>query len=363
MKKILSDQLVLLQTVAPDYRKRFFDALSAELKDNFFLYSGEDYFEESVKTDKKIQYLKNARNYYFFNRRLLFQFGMWSDALTTKNLVLELNPRILSNWLLLIFRKLLNKRSILWGHVWPTKGQFSRTEKIRNFMRRLADVIVAYTREQADDLQKKMPNKKIVFAPNALYLSEEMHVGNASEIFNVIFVGRLTKAKKPQILVEAFNSIIKKIPKEANLIIIGEGPEKNRVSDLVKKLKINDRVSVLGHVGDYNTLSRYYSQSLFSVSPGYVGLSITQSFGFGVPMLISKNENHSPEIEAAEIGVNSEFFITDDKESLASNILDFYIKQDLWIKRRKLISEKCKNTYSIERMAQTFLDIVSCNNI
>ena len=349
---------MILQTVAPDYRKRLFDILHRSLENHFLIYAGEDYFEDSVKTDSTIYYLKGVRNYYFFNRRLLFQYGMWVSAFNTRILVIELNPRIISNWILLIIRKLFGKETILWGHVWPRKGKNSPTEQVRHLMRRLGDKIIAYTETQKVELQKNMLSKEILFAPNALYFEDEMKVIKDGDICNIIFVGRLTRAKKPQILVEAFSSIINKIPNETNLIILGDGPERKKLLELVKKLKVEDRVSILGHVGDYEMLSKYFSQSLVSISSGYIGLSITQSFGFGVPILISENENHSPEIEAAEIGVNSEFFITDNKASLADKILGFYKNKDFWIDQRKIISEKCKKTYSIEVMAKVFIDLV-----
>jgi len=351
-------KLMILQTVAPDYRKPLFDYLNNKLADRFILYAGSFYFEKSVKTTSEIDYLKSVRNYYLFNRKLLFQYGMWSDTINTDVLVLELNPRILSNWIILLLRRMLRRETVLWGHVWSREGKNSSTERIRHLMRKLGDKIIAYTKTQKMELQNKMLSKEIFSAPNSLFFSKEMYANNNGKICDIVFVGRLTRAKKPQILVEAFSSIIKEIPSETNLIILGDGPERNRLLDLVKKLKIDDRVSILGHVGDRETLLRYYRQSLFSVSPGYVGLSITQSFGFGVPMLISKDENHSPEIEAAEIGVNSEFFISDNKASLADKILGFYKNKEFWIDQRKIISEKCKKTYSIEVMAKVFIDLV-----
>lgn len=356
-----SDKFLILQTVAPDYRRKFFDVLHISLKENFVLYAGLDYFENSVKTDKSIKYLKKAKNFYFFNRSCLFQFGMWYEALKAKKLVLELNPRILSNWLLLFLRRIFKKQTILWGHAWPVSGQYSRTEIIRNIMRIMADIVITYTPKQAQDLQEKMKKKKILVASNALYFKKEMCVFESQDINDIIYVGRLTHRKKPLILLKAFHRIIKELPEKTKLVIIGDGPERNKLVKLVDKFRLNDRVNVLGHVGDYEILAEYYKHALFSVSPGYVGLSITQSFGFGVPMLISEKEHHSPEIDAARLGFNSKFFITDDIDDLAFNILDFYTQKKDWIKQRKLINEECKDLYSIESMTKTFLNIAADN--
>lgn len=351
-------KLVLLQTVATDYRKKLFDTLESNLKNDFILYAGENYFEESVKTDNTISYLHKINNVYLLDRKFLFQFGIWKESLKAEKLIMEMNPRILSNWVLLIMRKILGNETILWGHAWPRNGKDSKSDKVRQLMRQLGDVIVTYTKTQSEELKEKMPHKKIVFAPNSLYYKNEMFVHNKSGITDIIYVGRLTKLKKPKLLIEAYVKALKQLPSEANLIIVGDGEEKDVLHNLVQELKLENRIKLLGHIGDYDQLAKLYSTSLFSVSPGYVGLSITQSFGFGVPMLISKDENHSPEIEAVVQGDNSLFFKTDDIDDLAEKILFFYNEKEMWLKKRKSICEYCKKHYSIESMAQTFLKLV-----
>jgi len=347
----------LLQTVAPDYRKKLFDTIKNNLGDNFILAAGEEYFEHTVKTDKSVSYRKNIKNCFLFNRKVLFQIGMWPDALGSDIVIMEMNPRILSNWIILLVRKFTRKKTVLWGHAWPRGGKDSRSDILRHGMRVMASTIITYTKTQAEELREKIPNKYIVHAPNSLYYTHEMRVGKNTNPTNIIYVGRLTKKKKTVLLVEAFAQIHDKLPKDANLIIVGDGEERKNLRKIIKMYKIENKIKLLGHIGDYNKLEKLYEDALFSVSPGYVGLSITQSFGFGVPMLISRNENHSPEIEAAEQGENSIFFQTDNIHDLTRKILNFYNEKKIWIKKRKSICENCKNNYSIEAMAKTFLDL------
>ena len=350
-------KFVLLQTVATDYRKKLFDTLLTHLHEDFLLFAGDDYFEPSVKTDNSISYLNKTHNMYFFNRKFLLQLGMWNQALKADILVMEMNPRILSNWILMLIRKITGKKTVLWGHAWPRNGQYSRSDVVRHKMRQLADVIITYTKVQSLELQKKMPQKKIVFAPNSLYYKDEMMATQSSTISDIIYVGRLTKSKKAALLIESYSKIIDQLPKNSHLVIVGDGEEKRDLEALIQKLKLEKRIKLLGHIGDYKQLKALYEHALFSVSPGYVGLSITQSFGFGVPMLISKDENHSPEIEAAIEEENSLFFETDNTDALAAKILLFYKNQDIWVKKREEICHYCKEKYSIEAMAQTFLDL------
>lgn len=354
-------KLVILQTATPDYRKKVFQFIHDNLKDSFSLFSGEEYFENSVRTDTSIGFLKNVKNHFYFRRKFLFQTGMWKESLKSKVLVLEMNPRIISNWLLIIIRFILQKKTVLWGHAWPRKGKNSNSDKLRHMMRLMADEIIVYTKTQAKELEEKMPAKIITPAPNAVFYKSEMQVEKTpvEEIYDLIYVGRLTKAKKPVLLVNAFIKVLHKLPDKTNLIIVGEGEEKPKLIDLVSNQNLESRIKVLGHIGDYKRLKELYAKSLLSISPGYVGLSITQSFGFGVPMLISRHENHSPEIEAVLEGDNSLFFETDDMKDLGQKMIDFFENKNYWLNHRDRICEKCIVDYSVESMANQFINLVN----
>ncbi len=352
----MKKKLVIIQTVAPDYRTPFFKEMKRVLQDRFELYAGNESFETSIKSKSNLK--KDLKNHFILNRRLLFQTGIWHLLLKNNVIVLEMNPRIISNWIFLIIRKILNKETILWGHAWPRKGKNSKSDKLRNLMRLLGSKIIVYTQQQKNELQQKMPNKKILAAPNALYKKEQMQVALSKEIKDLIYVGRLTATKKVFFLVKAFHHSLPSLPENVNLHIVGTGEEENKIKEYLVENNLENRVFLYGHVSDYQKLKELYSQSVFSVSPGYVGLSITQSFGFGVPMLISKNENHSPEIEAAKENENALFFETDDMENFRSKLQDIYHNLDYWVTQRREIVDFCQKEYSVESMAEVFINLL-----
>lgn len=349
-------KLIILQTVIPDYRGKVFSYIDTISINSFELYGGRRHFEKSIKSDEKIKIRIKVKNHFLFYRRLLFQTGMWNIVVKKNTMVLEMNPRIISNWLILLTRKVLRRKTILWGHAWPRAGSKSKTDIVRNLMRILADEIVVYTKTQKKELQNKMPDKIINSAPNSVFYKSEMEVTqNKESINNIIYVGRLTKTKKAFFLTKAFHKILPKLPPEANLIIVGDGEEKSEIENYINKHKLLERVKVKGHVSDYNKLKEMYNSSLVSASPGYIGLSVTQSFGFGVPMIVSRDEKHSPEIEAVKEHKNSIFFNTNSIDSLSNEIFNFYRSKDYWINKRGQICEFCKQNYSVEKMAEVFI--------
>jgi len=350
-------KLVIIQTVTPDYRASFFNYIEIVLKNNFELYGGDSYFEESIKSDTTIN-RKNSKNIFFLNRKVLFQTGVWHLLFKDIVLVLEMNPRILSNWIFLIVRKLTNKETILWGHAWPRKGNASKSDKIRNFMRLLGNKIIVYTNKQKEELRLKMPKKEILAAPNAVINANEMITSELDKEYNIIYVGRLTKQKKPFFLVKAFEKGMHLFPETTKLIIVGEGEEKNKIKEYIFEKELQNKVEIKGHISNYETLKVLYSNSFFSVSPGYIGLSVTQSFGFGVPMLVSENENHSPEIEAVKLNENALYFKTDDENDFILKLKSAFENKKYWIHKRKDIVNFCKKNYSTEAMANVFVNLV-----
>ncbi|TMM29905.1 glycosyltransferase [Polaribacter aestuariivivens] len=359
--KVFSNKLVVVQTVIPDYRSEFFKEIRQKLKENFELFGGKYYFDKSIKSDVSIE--KSAvKNYFLFNRKLLFQIGIWHLLFKNVVLVLEMNPRILSNWIFLVIRRILNKETILWGHAWSKNGKNSNSERLRTLMKLLSTKIIVYTNKQKDELKQIMPKKVILAAPNSLVNRSKMLTKTPNKSLNLIYVGRLSIHKKPFFLVKAFVNNINKYPLNTNLIIVGKGVESKKIEKFIIDNQVENRVKLMGHISDYEKLKNLYNNSFFSVSPSLAGLSITQSFSFGVPMIISKDEKHGPEIEAVKEESNALFFQTDSIQSFNEILTSAFEKKNYWIEKRSSIVKFCKKNYSIEAMSKIFIGLVKLND-
>jgi glycosyltransferase involved in cell wall biosynthesis len=78
-----------------------------------------------------------------------------------------------------------------------------------------------------------------------------------------------------------------------------------------------------------------------------------------VPALIARQEPHSPEIEAAVDGVNTVFFTSDSVASLRDALVALVAERELWIGRRREIARRCADRYSLDAMADAFVDALS----
>jgi glycosyltransferase involved in cell wall biosynthesis len=343
--------IALLQTALPDYRRPMVELLTDRLDCRLVVYAGDDYFDASVRTALPLQAgVARMGNHFIGRRNLLWQSGCWRELVRADVVVAELNPRVLSTWAVLLVRRLAGRATILWGHAWPRSGPGARSDLLRHVMRKLATSIVVYTETQAKQLRERMPGARVVAAPNALLPAALPACPQVAVLDSFVFVGRLVPAKKPLLLLEAFLSALPALPEETRLVFVGDGPLRPTVEKVARQAEASRRVVVTGHISDTGGLARIYARALASVSPGYVGLSLVQSLAFGVPMIVARDEPHSPEIEAAVAGFNCRYFESDRREELAAALVDAAKGVSVWAAPRSAIAADCVARYSLEVM-------------
>jgi glycosyltransferase involved in cell wall biosynthesis len=171
-----------------------------------------------------------------------------------------------------------------------------------------------------------------------------------------IYVGRMVASKRPDLLLEGFLHALPSLSPAVRLLMVGDGPLVAALQRQVIEIKETHRVQFFGHVSDVGELRSLYSLALAAVSPGYVGLSIIQSLAFGVPMIVADDEPHAPEIEAARSGLNCVYFTARSVQSLSHTLVDVHRNADTWRDRSAIIAESCRNTYSVETLAERLLE-------
>ncbi|WP_082574608.1 MULTISPECIES: glycosyltransferase [unclassified Nocardioides] len=213
-------------------------------------------------------------------------------------------------------------------------------------MRRLADGYVAYDYTSAERIQQLEPKQPVWVAPNALYPRKSIHAEPDSFQRNsIIYVGRLVKEKKVALLIDAFCQ--SELHESGQVLdIVGTGPELQILQEMVDKRDMRDAVRFHGEIYKTSDLDLLYRSAFAAVSPGYAGLSITQSIGFGVPILVPTGEPHAPEIELERSG-GVRYFDGDSAQSLATSLREL---QGAKIDRQGL-SNFVSTLYSAEKMA------------
>ncbi len=351
-KKEASTAIMYLATF-PAYRQACLEILFSE-HGAIELFCSEAQLERTVRTGISPEMYTHVAMVRFFGKAYI-QLGHWTAALKTKNLILDLNPRAIHVWLFLLVRKLASNRTLLWGHLHPRKGSKASTAKIRRFQMSLSDGLILYTPEQAKEAKESLRNARVWVASNALYsfarLSEP---AINSERNQVLYVGRFAHDKKVENLVRAF-SLSGLADQGISLNLVGSGPYLERLKDLAVELGVSGHVLFPGWVQDFDLLKIHYSRAFTSVSPGFAGLGLTQSLGFGVPQIVSRGELHAPEIELADTG--GVYWAESSDPSNISLALRELWKNPIQSANTDWI-EEVKNRYSADMMARGLHDAV-----
>jgi len=101
----------------------------------------------------------------------------------------------------------------------------------------------------------------------------------------ILTVGRLVKRKGHDMVIKSLPEVIKKVPNIVYLIV-GDGPQRNELEELVKKLKLEEHVIFAGHVAhEDEELLKYYTACDVFIMPSRELKETGDVEGFGIVYL------------------------------------------------------------------------------
>lgn len=158
------------------------------------------------------------------------------------------------------------------------------------------------------------------------------------EKFIIGSIGRLDYAKNYEFLIKVFVQILN-IKENSLLIIIGDGPEKNKLTKLIQKLNLQEKVFLLGEIKNASKYLKGFD--LFVLPSRYEGLSITliEALFAEIPVL------------ASDVGGNKEIIGEE-------NVYQLNSKDDFLEKLKSCkASFSRENNFSLEKMISNYLDL------
>jgi glycosyltransferase involved in cell wall biosynthesis len=158
------------------------------------------------------------------------------------------------------------------------------------------------------------------------------------EKFLIGSIGRLDYQKNYEFLIKVFPEILK-IKPEAIAIIVGEGPERKKLENLIERANLKEKIFLIGELKDASKYLKAFD--LFVLPSRYEGLSITliEALFAQIPIL------------ASDVGGNEEIV----GESYVFNLSN---KEDFLEKFQKLEIPKTKReVFTIEKMIKEYLNL------
>jgi len=152
--------------------------------------------------------------------------------------------------------------------------------------------IVVPTRDYVNLISKKysIPKIKIYKIPNGVDLKYFRSV--STEVHNpvrLLFVGRLSKPKNIPLLIKSFKLVTCNNQRNAELHIVGEGEEKNKISNIIKKEGLEKEILLHGALLGEDLYDIYSYSDIFILTSECesFGLVLIEAMASGLPVVVS----------------------------------------------------------------------------
>jgi len=194
----------------------------------------------------------------------------------------------------LVFRKNKKFKLLLWtiGVSASYDKKFdtiTKWDKVRDLFYRRADGLIFYSEYPIKKyLQNNYNRNKLFIAPNTVEVAN-ITLNNIDKRNSFLFVGTLYLAKGLSLLLESYKDAYIINKEIFPLIIIGDGPEKQNISNWIVTNKMDNKIIMVGGVYDENTLSYYFNNAIACISPNQAGLSVLKSMGYAVPFVTTED--------------------------------------------------------------------------
>ena len=336
--------VLFITNVAPHYREELWRELAERYENGLSLVFGKSKagikeldFQSILNHNSNISRVKNI----YLGRHLIYQlislkllFKRWDTVIITGEV------QVLSNWLYATyFRYFCFTRTVVWTHGLYGNESFLK-RKMRVFFYSLFSYILVYNRRSKGLLlQEGLPLNKVSVIYNSFFyhflkeksaqVRKDIFKDNTS-IFRLIFIGRITKQKNLELVLEALVFLKEKHIK-CEFHLIGSGSHLKNIINVARSKNVQEAIVHHGEIYDLNQSSKIIQKCHLGVSPGNVGLTAVHLISLGVPVVTHNDQKRQmPEYEIIRSGTTGSLFIKDNPLSLANEIL-------FW--RRKLVSQ------------------------
>jgi glycosyltransferase involved in cell wall biosynthesis len=270
-------------------------------------------------------YVKERRS---ISQAIFFSFRIIIPLLKEKFDILEADniphfPVYSCKLICLLKRK---KMFLTWHEVWGKKYWLSYLGKkgyfaylIEKYSTKLPNCFIAvssFTRKRLLEYFH-IQNNKIAVIPNGINIIENKNLEKNNDIF---FAGRLLDHKKVDVLIGSVAEI-KKVKENIKVVIVGQGPEKNKLKSLIKDLNLQNNINFFDFLPEEEYFNKLSQSKLFiscSIREGF-GITVLEALAMGLPVITIDH----PENAATELiqNGNNGYIVLLDQKSIAEKAL------------------------------------------
>lgn len=216
--------------------------------------------------------------------------------------------------------------------------------------------VIAVSNSLASNIKNKFGVNTLVI-PNMVDITEFEYLekkkdreGDSS--FSFVSTGNLIKEKRMDLLIEAFNEAFKG-NNRAKLYIFGEGPERNRLKEMINMLSLEKQVYLMGLVDRKEIADKMSESDCFVLASKRetFGVAYIEAMAMGLPVIAT--QCGGPEDFVTE--KNGILVPVDDLNALTNALRMIYENIDVY--DRQAISALARKMFAPSTIAQQLIDV------
>jgi len=193
--------------------------------------------------------------------------------------------------------------------------------------------IIAPSEAVAKDLLSHGVNKPVYVAPNMLDVSIYCpKKGRKKKLTKLLFVGRLSIEKRVDLTIRTLATLLEQDP-DYELILIGDGPDRNALFDLSVKLGVASHITWYGAIEHQKLIHNhiFHEGDVFIVSSKFEtqGLSTLEAMAHGLPVIAVSSETNKEVIGKGGISVKDTGDADKTVQLLAKAVLKMNSQSDV----------------------------------
>lgn len=376
MRKIA--QVFILQPLIPVYRRRVFESLSHN-QDPCFTLLADNYLSGAIRTlgDAELACIRHRQvktcSIQIGRLTFLWQPEAWEMIWREKPDCVIVHGSVydLTSWLILLWGRFSGRPVLSWtiGLQRPETGVKFLVRRVFYTLARGLLLYGDYPKKlllqqgmdsahmhviyNSLDVESQRDSEKAVTQADVSDLRYRLGIGKNARA--LMFIGRLVRRKRLDILLEATARLIER-EADIHLVMIGDGDDLARLRELTDSLSICGKVHFVGALYEEIEIARHMRLCHAAVIPE-AGLPIIHPMGYGLPPIISDNiEKHGTEWEAVEDGKTGFFYRDNDVEDLVNTVQRCFADEGARLSIGRACRARVEQRYTGEGHANRILE-------
>lgn len=244
------------------------------------------------------------------------------------------------------------------------KATWKYTVSFYNF----CDLVTVPSHSLAEEMKDHKLKKSVVVLPNFVNTqlfkpAGKLEKNNLKKQFkikgnSIAYMGRLSYEKSIDQVLKAFKITLQKTP-DLKLMVIGDGPERENLEKLARKLGVSKKIIFTGFLRGENLAKALQANDIFVTASKTETFCIAalEAMSTGLPVIASNDKGIT---EIVKNNVNGYLVRPDDNKQMANKISYLFAnekKRELFSKKSTKIAQTCSKEKVIEKLEKIYLKI------